>query len=49
MTSVERPVGLIKRWSGAQTQKLRLQNKGKECFARANICNRSKLLPDKSY
>jgi hypothetical protein len=49
MTWVERPVGLIKRGNGAQAQKLRLQNKGRECFERANICNRSKSLPDKSY
>jgi hypothetical protein len=35
---MERPVGLIKRGSGAQALKVRLQNKGRECFERANIC-----------
>jgi hypothetical protein len=49
MTWVERPVGLIKRGSKEQAQKERLQKKGRKCFARANICNRSKSLLDKSY
>jgi hypothetical protein len=39
---VERPVGLIKRGSGALAQKVRLQKKGRKCFERGNICDRSK-------
>jgi hypothetical protein len=49
MTWVERPVGLIKRGSGAQALKERLQKKGRKCFERGNICHRSKSLQDKSY
>jgi hypothetical protein len=38
---MERPVGLIKRGSGARALIVRFQRKGGECFARANICNQS--------
>ncbi len=46
---MERPSGLIKRGGEAQAIQVGLQNcfdESRECFVRANIINRSKLLQD---
>jgi hypothetical protein len=39
---VQRTSGLIKRGSKEQAEKERLQKKGRKCFERGNICDRSK-------
>jgi hypothetical protein len=49
---VERPFGLIKERGRAQALKVSfagLPNESRECFERANIYNRSKLLQDNLY